>query len=124
MDTMTKGSGQERRQAGPRISREKATVGHMILIFCKGKHREVTKEGGLCQDCRELHRYAMNRLTYCRFGEEKSTCVDCPVHCYAPDPREMIKEVMRYSGPRMLWSHPVLTIRHMLDGRKSKAVTS
>ncbi|WP_410770516.1 nitrous oxide-stimulated promoter family protein [Fontibacillus sp. BL9] len=120
MDRRTREPGRERRQEGPRIRREKATVGHMIEIFCKGKHPKEQKQEGLCPDCREMHRYAMNRLSYCRFGEEKSTCVDCPVHCYAPDPREMIKEVMRYAGPRMLWSHPVLTIRHMVDGRKSR----
>lgn len=75
----------------------------------------------MCPECRDLHRYAMNRLTFCRFGEDKSTCVSCPVHCYGPDPRDKIKQVMRYAGPRMLWSHPVLTVRHMMDGRKSKA---
>jgi hypothetical protein len=23
---------------------------------------------------------------------------------------------MRYAGPRMLWEHPVLSLRHWLDG--------
>jgi hypothetical protein len=40
--------------------------------------------------------------------------------------REQIRQVMRYAGPRMLLHNPILTIRHLLDGRikafrKSKA---
>jgi hypothetical protein len=26
--------------------------------------------------------------------------------------------VMRYTGPRMMWRHPVLAVRHVLDGRR------
>ncbi|MNJ76161.1 hypothetical protein D3C77_733840 [compost metagenome] len=74
----------------------------------------------LCQECIVLHKYASKRLEVCPFGENKTTCVNCPVHCYAPLQREKIQEVMRYSGPRMLWKHPVLTIRHMFDGRAVK----
>jgi hypothetical protein len=30
---------------------------------------------------------------------------------------------MRYAGPRMLWQHPILSLRHRLDGfRKAPAV--
>ncbi|MCA1293333.1 nitrous oxide-stimulated promoter family protein [Paenibacillus sp. alder61] len=71
----------------------------------------------LCRECEDLLTYALKRLTYCRFGENKTTCAACPVHCYAPEPREAIRKVMRYAGPRMLWTHPVLTVRHLIDGR-------
>jgi hypothetical protein len=30
--------------------------------------------------------------------------------------RRRVREVMRYAGPRMLFVHPVLGFRHMLDG--------
>ena len=33
--------------------------------------------------------------------------------------RERVREVMRYSGPRMLWRHPVLAAAHLMDGRKT-----
>lgn len=71
----------------------------------------------LCRECEDLLTYALKRLTYCRFGENKTTCAACPVHCYAPEPREAIRKVMRFAGPRMLWTHPVLTVRHLIDGR-------
>ena len=32
--------------------------------------------------------------------------------------RERAKEVMRFSGPRMLLRHPILAILHVLDGRR------
>jgi len=47
---------------------------------------------------------------------EKPTCAKCPVHCYQRDRREQARVMMRYAGPRMLWEHPVLSLRHWLDG--------
>ncbi|NIP33651.1 MAG: hypothetical protein GWN18_01835, partial [Thermoplasmata archaeon] len=32
--------------------------------------------------------------------------------------RERVREVMRYSGPRMLLRHPYLAIAHLRDGRR------
>jgi hypothetical protein len=32
--------------------------------------------------------------------------------------REAIRGVMAYAGPRMLWSHPLLAIQHLLKDRK------
>jgi hypothetical protein len=59
----------------------------------------------------------MSRLNRCPFGQDKPTCATCPIHCYKPKLRERIREVMRFAGPRMLWRHPILAIRHVLDGR-------
>jgi hypothetical protein len=60
--------------------------------------------------------YATVRLERCRFGESKPTCARCPVHCYKSERRDQVKQVMRYAGPRMLWKHPILALRHWLDG--------
>ncbi|UCD76454.1 MAG: nitrous oxide-stimulated promoter family protein, partial [Phycisphaerales bacterium] len=74
--------------------------------------------GGLCPDCAELAEFARFRLDKCPYGEDKPTCANCPVHCYQPHMRRRIQEVMRFSGPRMLLSHPILAIFHLLDGRR------
>lgn len=100
-----------------RLGREWRTMVAMIQIFCHGRHR--TTGTALCPECRELQDYAEARLRRCRYGAEKPTCANCPVHCYAPAWRERIRTVMRYSGPRMLWRHPVLALRHTLDGRRA-----
>jgi Zn ribbon nucleic-acid-binding protein len=88
----------------------------MIRLYCRKRHRV---PGGLCPACRQLHDYAMQRLEKCPFGEDKSTCAKCKVHCYRPEMREQIRLVMRYAGPRMLLAHPRLAIAHMVDGRKA-----
>ena len=95
----------------PRMTRESATAAVMIAIYCQNHH----ESDGLCPDCKELLAYARERLEKCPFQEGKTTCAKCPVHCYKPDTREKIKAVMRYSGPRMLYRHPVLTVYHFID---------
>jgi Nitrous oxide-stimulated promoter len=101
-----------------RIERERKTVAAMIRLCCREVHHS---RGGLCAECKVLHEYAMQRLDKCPFGEEKTTCAKCPVHCYKPAMREEIRRAMRYAGPRMLYAHPILAIQHLLDGCK-KAV--
>ena len=100
-----------RKFANPRLAREWQTVTAMLHIYCRGQHGS-----DLCRDCQELLNYVHLRLDRCRFGAEKPTCAKCPVQCYQRDRREQIKVVMRYSGPKMLWKHPVLSIRHLVDG--------
>ena len=98
-----------------RLSRERQTVAAMLDCYCRGVHGS---SGPLCGPCRELLDYATTRLERCRFGGAKPVCAKCPVHCYQARMRDEIKRVMRYAGPRMLWRHPVLTIRHFLDSRR------
>ena len=74
----------------------------------------------LCPQCQELLTYAHKRLERCKFGNEKPSCTRCPVHCYKPSMRQQIRQVMRYSGPRMLLHNPVLAIRHLWDFLMSK----
>ena len=99
-----------------RISREKRTIGAMLGIYCRGRHGLRS----LCSECQELLNYAHCRLDRCPFGSAKPTCVNCPIHCYKPTMRADIKEVMRYAGPRLIYSHPILAIMHLLDGRMSR----
>ena len=99
----------------PRLLREAKTIEAMLAIFCGAHHGRKT---GLCPRCEELRLYALERLDRCPFQDKKSTCANCPVHCYKPALREQIRVVMRYAGPRMLLRHPVLTLLHMIDGRR------
>ena len=98
----------------PRLARELATLSAMIEIHCHDMHG---KGAGLCEYCGELLAYATRRLDRCVFGDDKPTCANCMVHCYSAAKRDEVRAVMRYAGPRMIWRHPVLAIRHLLDGR-------
>ncbi|MDD4592642.1 MAG: nitrous oxide-stimulated promoter family protein [Parabacteroides sp.] len=69
--------------------------------------------GQLCPECQQLLEYAGHRLDKCPYGENKPVCGRCPIHCYKPEKREAVRQVMRYSGPRMLWRSPVLTASYM-----------
>jgi hypothetical protein len=107
--------------AGTRLNREWKTMEAMIKIHCRGHHGGATAT--LCRECQGLLDYANVRLERCRFRTEKPTCANCPVHCYQRDRREQVKTVMRYAGPRMVLEHPVMGLRHWLDGfRKAPEV--
>ena len=97
-------------------ARELTTISAMLHMYCRAHH------GGtpvaLCASCAELFQYASRRLERCVFGDAKPTCANCVVHCYSADMREQVRVVMRWAGPRMLLRHPVLGIRHLLDGKR------
>lgn len=93
-----------------KIEHEKIMVERMIRLYCRGREGNRT----LCADCREVLDYAHRRLDMCRYGEAKPACKNCPTHCYTPRYRAKIREIMRYSGPRMLLRDPVGAIRHWL----------
>ena len=97
--------------------REKRTVSLMIRIYCKKKHG--TKKG-LCPECEALDAYARMRSDKCPFMETKTFCSNCKVHCYKADMRERIRAVMRFSGPRMIFSHRIMAIRHVIESQKEK----
>lgn len=97
-----------------KISKEKKVVKLMIMKYCKG-HNHV---GTPCVDCNELIEYVERRIERCPFMETKIYCSNCKRNCYNSNMRERIREVMRYSGPRMILSHPVLTMDYVYQGVK------
>lgn len=98
------------------IEKEHETLLTMIRMYCNAHHNH--KKGELCNECRELSEYSYARLKHCPFQQEKPACGNCSVHCYKASMREKVKDVMRWAGPRMLFRHPVKTVRHMLQARK------
>lgn len=97
--------------------REKEMVGAMITLYCRKKHGTGK---GLCPECESLLEYACRRSDCCPFMETKTFCSNCKVHCYRPEMRQKIREVMRFAGPRMLFVHPVAAVRHMIESRREK----
>ncbi|MCZ8132559.1 MAG: nitrous oxide-stimulated promoter family protein [Steroidobacteraceae bacterium] len=111
----------------PHLRREFRTLGFMMQAWCKGRHPDLPKQARLaagvfptlCEECAALLEYAAFRLEKCPYGEAKPTCANCPVHCYRKAPREQMREVMRTTGPGLLLTHPILSIRHLfVDGRR------
>ena len=98
--------------------KERELIPSMIRIYCHGHHG--TRGRVVCDECRELTEYAVFRLDKCPFKENKQFCSFCKVHCYKPEMREKIKAVMKYSGPRMLFTHPVFSLSHVAGVIKYK----
>ena len=96
--------------------REKETVSLMIRLYCRKKH------GGreLCTDCAALDAYARLRSDKCPFMETKTFCSNCKISCYKKDMHEKIREVMRFSGPRMVFHRPIMAIRHVKESKQEK----
>ncbi|MBV7415363.1 MULTISPECIES: nitrous oxide-stimulated promoter family protein [unclassified Aeromonas] len=98
----------------PRLRREQLTVSAMIRLYCHHHHQDSD-----CRHCQQLQEFAHQRLRRCRYGHgHKPTCAKCDIHCYAPAMRKQIQLIMKWSGPRMLWHHPWLALRHLLDSRR------
>lgn len=96
-----------------KIDYEKIIVEHMISLYCRKKHKCTI----LCDDCAKLKAYAIERLTKCRFGDSKPACKLCEVHCYNKDMRNLIRQVMRFSGPRMFFYYPKDAFLHFKKNR-------
>lgn len=97
--------------------REKKMVSEMIALYCRKKHGT---KGTLCPECAALNGYARQRSDKCPFMETKTFCSNCKVHCYKPEMREKIRIVMRFSGPQMIFHHPVAAILHVIETKKEK----
>ena len=92
--------------------KEKKYIPIMIRMYCHHHHHTHGKK--LCPECQELQDFALFRLDKCPFKKNKEFCSFCKVHCYKsrPELRERMKEVMRYSGPRSIFTHPTWAISH------------
>lgn len=97
-----------------RVGFEKSTVSLMIAYYCRQHHHTE----GLCEECQGLKDYAFGRIRNCVLLPGKPVCASCHIHCYKPSMREAIRNVMRYSGPRMMLRHPVRGMIYMLIKKK------
>ena len=99
-----------------RIENEKRIVETMIRLYCRRKEGNKT----LCPECEQLLEYAHQRLDRCKYGNDKPTCRVCPIHCYRPTMKERVRQVMRWSGPRLIIYNPLAVIAHTLREWRGK----
>lgn len=100
---------------------EQKIVSEMIYLYCLKKHKPANNQ--LCSECEGLLKYAINKSRHCPFMENKTFCSNCKVHCYSDPMRLAIKKVMRYSGPRMLFRHPFMVIKHIFFSIKERLIS-
>lgn len=54
-----------------------------------------------CAECRRFLLYAIERRLLCPL-EPKPLCKHCQLHCYRSGHREMVREIMRFSGKALI----------------------
>lgn len=103
----------------PELESEYKTIQIMVQHYCKQKHNK-TK---LCPSCQDILNFAYLRLSRCPFKSKKPNCQDCTIHCYkgAKEKQKEMKKIMRTVGPHMLYLHPLMAFKHLLNKRRTKA---
>ena len=82
--------------------------------YCQAKHGERTpfplpqelagafpRGVELCPDCRGFLAYALERRRRCPL-DPKPSCKHCRIHCYSKEYRVRVREIMAFSGRRMI----------------------
>jgi len=81
-----------------RIKKDAKILKKFVSVYCNKNHADREKnESGYCDECFEVLNYALKRDEKCPL-DPKPKCKDCKIHCYKPEMRQKIKEIMKFSG--------------------------
>jgi len=100
------------------VQKDLSMLALFVRVYCEGNHAEATKapfvlkgfdvpaisgreELCLCPGCTKLLMHAFIKRQACPM-DPKPMCKHCPSHCYAPLYRQQIREVMKYSGRKLV----------------------
>jgi len=93
-------------------SKDIRLIGKFVEVYCAGKHGVAEKElfrlpaglgeRRLCPGCSAFVQYAITRRINCPLEAEKPTCKHCRIHCYNKPNLEKVKEIMAYSGKKLM----------------------
>lgn len=116
-------------KADRELKRDLKTLALFIDLYCRYRHRGserrevelkthdvpsiVGRDVVLCPECRKLLAHAFVKRSTCPM-DPKPMCKHCPEHCYHPRYRAAIREVMRYSGRRLVMSGRLDYLFHLL----------
>lgn len=89
---------------------EKKIISLMVKIYCNKKHKS---DNNLCDECRNIEKYAHKKIDECPYMKEKTFCSNCQNHCFSPKMGKSIRIIMKFSGPRIILYHPILLIKHI-----------
>ena len=98
-----------------RLLRKTKTLRLMVQMYCERIHHHNHYQPKLCPECEETINYALEKSQKCPYKEKASVCETCKIHCYQKEKQEKMKKIMRFSGPKMIFHHPILAIWHLLD---------
>ena len=112
-----------------KLRRDLGLLAGFVDLYCRRRHKDAPKvrmrlpgydlksasgrEPNLCPECRRLLGHAVVKRARCPL-DPKPECRHCPTHCYRPRYRAGMREVMRYSGWRLVLSGRLDYLRHLL----------
>jgi hypothetical protein len=107
------------RETDATLTKDLRTLAWFIRIYCNNKHPEAPRgpiqlrdfdlaklgvdELEICGSCAKLLAHAFVKRAHCPF-HPKPACKHCQSHCYQPLYREQIRDVMRFSGKKLVLS--------------------
>jgi hypothetical protein len=113
----------------PTLRKDLKTLAMFINLYCRCNHADQPREAVdlrthdvraiagrsivLCEECRKLLTHAFVKRSHCPM-DPKPACKHCPNHCYHPTYRAKIREVMKFSGKKMLLSGRLDYLFHLL----------
>ena len=87
-------------------------IGKFVEVYCAAKHRSNGHQSValpadlgeriLCTECSSFLEYAIDKRMKCPLEAEKPSCKHCRIHCYDKPRREKIREIMSYSGRKLM----------------------
>lgn len=93
-------------------SKDIRLIGKFVEVYCFGKHPGAARtpfvlaagvgERSLCPECAAFLAYATARRLKCPLEAEKPSCKHCRTHCYAKPQLAKVKEIMAYSGRKLM----------------------
>jgi hypothetical protein len=101
----------------PKVISDLKILAKFIEVYCDGNHADADRTAvklqthdvnelmgkplKLCPGCQKLLAHALVKRTVCPM-DPKPQCKHCPRHCYHPNYRRQIQEVMKYSGRKLV----------------------
>lgn len=87
-------------------------IGKFVEVYCAGRHGTVERsplmlpaglgQRNLCRECALFMEYAITKRMKCPLEAEKPGCKHCRIHCYNEQQRKKVREIMSYSGRKLM----------------------
>ncbi len=91
-------------------------LARFIQVYCHAKHDQqergavplppelqprLRRHVTICPECAELLEHGITKRRLCPL-DPKPSCKQCHIHCYGPAYRQKIREIMAFSGRKLL----------------------
>lgn len=97
-----------------RQKKDISIIAKFTEVYCTSRHHESRRDAAalpfdlgkcsLCPECTVFLEYAVTRRLKCPLEAEKPSCKHCRIHCYDKLNRAKIREIMAYSGRKLMMS--------------------